>query len=200
MSPLFGHGHLRLYLLKLLDESPKHGYDLMQALSERSGGTYSPSAGTIYPRLAKLEDEGLVVKETEGRKTTYSITPAGREELASRADELRAIEDGLDSSIRGLAAEVRVDVDQAMRRLRAELAGAARQSRREGAHQEPAAATDPRVTVRAALREGEMALSEFRTRMRTTLRTRAADGSLTAEQVRTLADDLRALSDRFVRG
>ena len=56
--PVFAHGHLRLYLLSLLDEQPMHGYDLMQALSERFGGTYVPSAGTIYPRLAKLEDEG----------------------------------------------------------------------------------------------------------------------------------------------
>lgn len=54
MPPVFSHGDLRLYLLSLLDESPRHGYDLMQALTERTGGTYSPSAGTIYPRLAKL--------------------------------------------------------------------------------------------------------------------------------------------------
>lgn len=81
MTPVFGHGHLRLYLLKLLDESPKHGYELIQALSERFGGTYAPSAGTIYPRLAKLEDEGLVTKTADGRKTVYEITEAGRAEL-----------------------------------------------------------------------------------------------------------------------
>jgi hypothetical protein len=51
MTPVFGHGHLRLYLLSLLDESPKHGYELIQALEDRFGGTYVPSAGTIYPRL-----------------------------------------------------------------------------------------------------------------------------------------------------
>ena len=62
MNPVFAHGNLRLYLLSLLAESPKHGYELIQALSERFGGTYSPSAGTIYPRLAKLEEEGLVTK------------------------------------------------------------------------------------------------------------------------------------------
>ena len=53
MTPVFGHGHLRLYLLSLLDESPMHGYELIQALGDRFGGTYIPSAGTIYPRLAK---------------------------------------------------------------------------------------------------------------------------------------------------
>src|SRR3546814_6878143 len=69
MTPVFSHGDLRLYLLSLLDESPRHGYDLMQALSDRTGGTYTPSAGTIYPRLAKLEEEGLVTKTVDGRKT-----------------------------------------------------------------------------------------------------------------------------------
>ena len=56
MSPVFSHGDLRLYLLNLLDDGPRHGYDIMQALSDRTGGTYTPSAGTVYPRLAKLEE------------------------------------------------------------------------------------------------------------------------------------------------
>ena len=77
MPPVFAHGALRLYLLALLESGPKHGYELIKALSERFGGTYSPSAGTIYPRLGKLEEEGLVATHTEGRRTNYSITPAG---------------------------------------------------------------------------------------------------------------------------
>jgi DNA-binding PadR family transcriptional regulator len=77
MSPVFGHGHLRLYLLSLLAQSPRHGYELIQGLSDRFGGTYVPSAGTIYPRLAKLEEDGLVTKTTDGRKTVYEITDAG---------------------------------------------------------------------------------------------------------------------------
>jgi DNA-binding PadR family transcriptional regulator len=88
MPPVFSHGDLRLYLLNLLDESPRHGYDLMQALSDRTGGTYTPSAGTIYPRLSKLEEEGLVTKTVDGRKTVYAITEAGRAEVAARAHEL----------------------------------------------------------------------------------------------------------------
>ena len=75
--PVFAHGNLRLYLLALLEERPRHGYELIQALSDRFGGTYSPSAGTIYPRLSKLEEEGLVTKSTDGRKTVYEITDAG---------------------------------------------------------------------------------------------------------------------------
>ena len=91
MSPVFSHGDLRLYLLNLLDEAPRHGYDLIQALTDRTGGTYTPSAGTIYPRLAKLEEEGLVTKTADGRKTIYEITDAGRFEVASRAHDLEGM-------------------------------------------------------------------------------------------------------------
>jgi len=129
VTPVFGHGHLRLYLLKLLDESPKHGYELIQALSERFGGTYAPSAGTIYPRLAKLEDEGLVTKTADGRKTVYEITEAGRAELAAREGDLTSIENDLTDSVRRLADEVRSGVGEAMKSLRADLASAARQAR-----------------------------------------------------------------------
>ena len=69
VTPVFAHGHLRLYLLSILATADPgmHGYELIQALGDRFGGTYSPSAGTIYPRLAKLEEEGLVTKvSTDG--------------------------------------------------------------------------------------------------------------------------------------
>ena len=104
MSPaVFSHGDLRLYLLNLLDEGPRHGYDIMQALSDRTGGTYTPSAGTIYPRLAKLEEEGLVTKTVDGRKTIYQITPAGHAEVEARAGDLEGIEAGLADSVRLIA-------------------------------------------------------------------------------------------------
>ena len=60
MPPVFQHGQLRLYLLALLEQRPMHGYEVITALSDRFGGTYRPSAGTVYPRLARLEEEGLV--------------------------------------------------------------------------------------------------------------------------------------------
>ena len=128
--PVFAHGNLRLYLLALLDERPRHGYELIQALSDRFGGTYSPSAGTIYPRLSKLEEEGLVTKSTDGRKTVYEITDAGRAELEARRHDLDAIEDDLTDSVRRLADGVRAEVNDAMRTLRAELASAAREAKR----------------------------------------------------------------------
>jgi DNA-binding PadR family transcriptional regulator len=136
MSAVFAHGSLRLYLLNLLAERPRHGYELIQALSNRFGGTYSPSAGTIYPRLAKLEEEGLVTKSADGRKTVYEITDAGRAELLAREGELGAIEDEVTDSVRRLADQVRSGVNSAMKTLRADLASAARQARD--------AATEPR--------------------------------------------------------
>lgn len=129
--PVFAHGHLRLYLLSLLAERSMHGYELIQALSDRFGGTYVPSAGTIYPRLAKLQDEGLVAKTIDGRKSVYAITDAGRAELAEREPELDGIENELSDSVRRLADEVRTSVNDAMRTLRADLAAAARDARHD---------------------------------------------------------------------
>jgi DNA-binding PadR family transcriptional regulator len=129
MSAMFAHGSLRLYLLSLLAERPRHGYELIQSLSDRFGGTYSPSAGTIYPRLAKLEEEGLVTKSADGRKTVYEITDTGRAELLAREGELGAIEDEVTDSVRRLADQVRTGVNSAMKTLRADLASAARQAR-----------------------------------------------------------------------
>jgi len=123
-AAVFGHGQLRLVLLALLDEREQHGYDLMQGLSDRFGGTYVPSAGTVYPRLAKLEEEGLVVGRSDGRRTVYAITAGGRAELASRRRELEGIEEQVGDSVRRLANEVRATVGDAMRTLRADLAAA----------------------------------------------------------------------------
>ncbi|HEV7949574.1 MAG TPA: PadR family transcriptional regulator [Glaciihabitans sp.] len=141
MTPVFGHGRLRLYLLSLLAEEPRHGYELIQALGDRFGGTYVPSAGTIYPRLAKLEEEGLVTKTADGRKTVYAITQAGRDELAARESELNGIEDEVTDSVRRLADEVRSSVTSAMRTLRADLASAARDTARGTTRPAPTSTT-----------------------------------------------------------
>lgn len=119
--PMFAHGHLRLTILSLLGESPRHGYDIMQAISERFHGTYSPSAGTIYPRLAKLEADGLVTKRADGRKTVYEITDAGRAELAGRRDELHDIDHNLEGTVADIGRMVRERVTAATAQLRAEL-------------------------------------------------------------------------------
>ena len=92
---VFAHGQLRLYLLALLNEGPRHGYEVIRDLEERFNGLYSPSAGTVYPRLAKLEEEGLVERAVDGRKVTYAITDAGRREVAARELDLADLQQDL---------------------------------------------------------------------------------------------------------
>ncbi|TFD29837.1 PadR family transcriptional regulator, partial [Cryobacterium cryoconiti] len=156
MTPVFAHGSLRLYLLSLLADQPRHGYELIQALSDRFGGTYIPSAGTIYPRLAKLEEEGLVTKSTDGRKTVYEITDAGRAELQARQADLHDLETEVADSVRRLADEVRTGVSAAMRSLRLDLASAKRQAgdarsaRKAGTYAATAAGNAARTAAGAA--------------------------------------------------
>ncbi|MER6401850.1 PadR family transcriptional regulator [Kitasatospora sp. NBC_01246] len=134
MTPVFGHGRLRLYLLKLLDEAPRHGYEVIRLLEERFQGLYAPSAGTVYPRLAKLEQEGLVTQSTEGGRKVYRLTEAGRSELAARQGELDELELEIRDSVAQLAGAIREDVRDGARSLREELWGAAKQAPRpEGA-------------------------------------------------------------------
>jgi DNA-binding PadR family transcriptional regulator len=144
MSPVFRHGRLRLYLLKLLDESPKHGYEIIRLLQDRFLGVYAPSPGTIYPRLARLEEEGLVTHdEADGRKV-YRITDKGRAELHARLDDLNDLEEEITASVRDIAREVSEDVRETVRSLREELTWAAREFHTrarqpaEGTGQDPA--------------------------------------------------------------
>ncbi|MFE7674240.1 helix-turn-helix transcriptional regulator [Streptomyces albidoflavus] len=137
MPPVFAHGRLRLYLLKLLDEAPRHGYEVIRLLEERFQGLYAPSAGTVYPRLAKLEAEGLVRHTTEGGRKVYAITDAGRAELADRQGELADLEIEIRDSVAELAAEIRDDVRGAAGDLRRELRAAASRTRDSAASSAP---------------------------------------------------------------
>ncbi|MFC7327745.1 PadR family transcriptional regulator [Marinactinospora rubrisoli] len=130
MSTIFGHGRLRLYLLKLLDESPRHGYEIISLLRDRFLGVYSPSPGTIYPRLARLEEEGLVTHEEVNGRKVYRLTDKGREELRSRSAELDDLERELTDSVRDVARAVKQDVRDTISSLREELKFAAGDFRR----------------------------------------------------------------------
>jgi DNA-binding PadR family transcriptional regulator len=127
MSPVFRHGRLRLYLLKLLDEAPRHGYEVIRLLQDRFMGIYAPSPGTIYPRLARLEEEGLVTHHEADGKKVYRITDKGRQELHSRLDDLTELEEEITASVRDIAREVTEDVRDTVRTLREELSWAARE-------------------------------------------------------------------------
>ncbi len=88
---LCGPGEVRLALLSLLADEPTHGYELMKRLEERSGGVYRASAGTIYPTLQQLEDEGQITSESVNGKRVYKLTEAGRGELKERDETVRQI-------------------------------------------------------------------------------------------------------------
>ncbi|MGO1234581.1 PadR family transcriptional regulator [Microbacterium gubbeenense] len=193
MASVFNHGDLRLYLLSLLDEKPMHGYGIIQALGERTGGTYTPSAGTIYPRLAKLEEEGLVTKTQDGRTAVYEITDAGRAEVRDRAEEIDGIQNGLSDSVRLIADGVRQSVREAMKSMRADLAAA-----QASPEPEPAREEDPRVAARLLLSRAETAVAAFRGSVRADLRTHVArGGAVTTEAVETLERDLDLAAARL---
>ncbi|MFI7017839.1 PadR family transcriptional regulator [Streptomyces sp. NPDC050164] len=71
-------GDVRASILALLKDRPMHGYEMIQEIAERSGGAWKPSPGSVYPTLQLLEDEGLIVSESEGGKKLFSLTEAGR--------------------------------------------------------------------------------------------------------------------------
>src|SRR5262245_28559835 len=104
MSAVFSHGRLRLYLLRLLADGPKHGYELIRLLENRFHGLYAPSAGTIYPRLARMEADGLITHTAAGGRKVYDITDAGRAELAERSGELSLLETEIHESVADLTA------------------------------------------------------------------------------------------------
>jgi len=85
---MFEGGELRLVLLKLIEEQPRHGYDLIRAVEELSGGEYAPSPGVVYPTLTLLEDMGFIQETSgEGARKPFEITDAGRAHLEENAEE-----------------------------------------------------------------------------------------------------------------
>jgi DNA-binding PadR family transcriptional regulator len=84
---MFGRGDLKYALLDLLQERPKHGYEMIKEMEDRSGGFYTPSAGAIYPTLQLLEDRDWVTTQVVEGKKVYSITDAGREALRARREQ-----------------------------------------------------------------------------------------------------------------
>lgn len=101
---MFATGELRLALLALINEEPRHGYELIRAIEDMTGGGYAPSPGAVYPTLQMLEEEGLIKQtkpkseddETEGSgKKPFKATKAGKAELSEREAEVEALMDRL---------------------------------------------------------------------------------------------------------
>jgi DNA-binding PadR family transcriptional regulator len=88
---MFDGGELRLVLLKLIADEPRHGYDLIRHIEELTGGSYAPSPGVIYPTLTMLDDMGLIeAQQSDGAKKLFAITDAGRAELETNAEIVEA--------------------------------------------------------------------------------------------------------------
>jgi DNA-binding PadR family transcriptional regulator len=97
---MFESGEMKFVILRLLHEKPRHGYEVIRALEEKFAGHYTPSAGTVYPTLQLLEDEGYVrVVETEGKKV-YHVTPEGEKYLDEHRDLLDEILDRVRETVR----------------------------------------------------------------------------------------------------
>jgi DNA-binding PadR family transcriptional regulator len=84
-------GDVRLAILSLLGEAPSNGYSIIKGITERSGGTWNPSPGSVYPTLQQLVDEELIEAVGEGRRTEFQLTDAGRTYIAENADALEAV-------------------------------------------------------------------------------------------------------------
>ena len=117
---MFDSGALRLVVLGLIAEAPRHGYDIIKALEARFQGAYSPSPGAIYPMLQMLEEADLVASVTEGNKRLYTITDAGRGYLDQNRAELDKINAQLDEA----SGDIRQSaIGEEIRALRATLFG-----------------------------------------------------------------------------
>ena len=83
---MLGSDDLQLIILALLDEKPRHGYEIIKALEEHSSGIYTPSPGVVYPALTYLEEMQYAVSEANGNKKLYSITETGKEHLTKNRE------------------------------------------------------------------------------------------------------------------
>jgi len=141
-------GDVRAAVLLLVAEQPMHGYQIMQAIAERTGGVWAPSPGAVYPAINLLEDEGLVVVTAESGRRLVTLTDAGREHVAEHSAEW--------TDPFGGTGEPEPGAD--LRRLMHELADAARQVGRAGDDAQRAAAatilTDARRSLYLLLADG----------------------------------------------
>ncbi len=106
-GPRVGRGDVRAAILLLLAERPLHGYQIIQEISERSGGLWRPSPGSVYPALQLLEDEGLVHAEQEAERRVFHLTDAGQSYVEAHRAELAAARDAVTGSVDDAVLELR---------------------------------------------------------------------------------------------
>ncbi|MBB4895174.1 DNA-binding PadR family transcriptional regulator [Streptomyces olivoverticillatus] len=130
-GPRFGYGQVRFLLLDLLERQPRHGYKLLSALGEKFGDDYRPSPGTVYPRLRRMESDGLVRHEVVDGRKIYHLTPAGQRELARHREEAGRPEAeaagasaAAQAPVGGLSEAIRSDVEDIVRTFRQQFQSA----------------------------------------------------------------------------
>ncbi len=114
---MFESGEVKFVILRLLREKPRHGYEVIKALEERLHGCYTPSAGTVYPTLQLLEDQGYVRAVDEDGKKVYHITPEGERFLEDNRDLLDDIFERVRDTVRDFAGGQMADLNHAFTRL-----------------------------------------------------------------------------------
>lgn len=115
---LFEQGDLKYVILRLLEEKPRHGYDIIKELESRFGGSYAPSPGTVYPTLTMLEDMGFArVVPEEGGKKIYEITDEGRKHLAEHSNTVDDIFERIGRFVAGFTDSPMMELNAAFQRL-----------------------------------------------------------------------------------
>ena len=129
---MFEQGDLKYVILKLLEEKPRHGYDIIKELEEKSGGAYAPSAGTVYPTLQLLEDLGYAsVTPEEGGKRIFSITDAGRQYLEQNKSTVEDVFERLADVGASIISDVVMDINRSFRDVAAATYGPVRSYHRD---------------------------------------------------------------------
>jgi DNA-binding PadR family transcriptional regulator len=120
---IFGPGDLRLVLLALIEEKPRHGYELIKELEQKFGGGYAPSPGSVYPTLTLLEELGHLRSVTsEGTKRRFEITPEGTQYLRENDAALKSARARMEMAARAVSGEAPPpDLHHAMHTLKASL-------------------------------------------------------------------------------
>ena len=127
---MFEQGDLKFVILRLLDEKPRHGYEIIKEIEERFSGAYSPSPGTVYPTLTLLEDLGYArVTPEESGKKIYEITDEGRKHLAENQPQIDDIFSRIEDFAQSIFGEPMMEVNRGLKNVAGAIYGAKRASR-----------------------------------------------------------------------
>ena len=121
---MFESGELRLVLLKLIADQPRHGYELIKAIEDMTGGDYAPSPGIVYPTLTMLEDMGLITEQkSKESKKIFEATADGRAHLEEQAEDVDALMERLEETGHRRSRSHRPEMGRAIGNLMAAMRG-----------------------------------------------------------------------------